>query len=914
MIGVTGVPDGYIIDDMLVYGLPVARASVIARGVYVTLPDLASLSESRMAMFRRAMQGAMTMFGEGDAMQIQFGVDSGYEDVLAYYDRVSAQGAASGGGEVGEWPHLTRNMLSLRYRDLMQRGLLRRERIAVFFTARCRTLPGVRVTTGILETYLQTMKEVLEGRIQGFRALLAEGSVTPMNTDDLYLYLYRFFNQDASRVPDEELLESFDPEATIVANCMQSDGGPVTLQDGTRAFHYDGRYHAQFVLKRWPSSTTPTVLRPLLMATNQNICVTMNILPLDIQKEIQKEDKKINVMRRMQSDLKMANASVESAISKRQNKVASLASGERMPLEATYIIRIWAESLEELRSRCVAVRTALSQSSGAKHHEVTLPAQAQSLYFASFPGWTGSTSKKWGLYAENHYLADLLPLQSSFLGKSEPEALYLGEQNNLAGIRLFSSGTPHHAFVAGVTRSGKSVLMIDLLTQSDPFFGFTAIVEEGLSYGTYTQLNGGEPIIISADSPYVFNMFDTQTLPLTGGHLNAAVALMCKMIGSSGKEDTDRNRAAMLGEYVQDLYTDTVSDWCFNHADEVDEIARDALATHAYFKQKTPLGTEFLEAFLICREMRAEKPQEWKVWRDRFALEDVKKFMQEPDTERLFRDYLLSTFGPEDFPRLGSLVEMMEAVPRDGHDEAEVNKIVTLLSAWTADMGNYGSFFDGASNFTPNGKIVHFELGMVGKGAGTLKECVGFMVSHWVRQHIVTMPRNIRKRVIFEEIAKFFDLPDGEKIIAEFYAQLGKNACWVCSVTQVYAQIKHLPIKAKLLGNSSLFFLLKQKDKEDLDDLAEVIGIPESAKDRILNYVIPANQPPNGRASYFTCLSEGESGLLCGSLKCVATKPLIYAASSTGEEFEKRRRDLAKYSSVLQGVLEETKEKTKLEK
>ena len=38
-----------------------------------------------------------------------------------------------------------------------------------------------------------------------------------------------------------------------------------------------------------------------------------------------------------------------------------------------------------------------------------------------------------------------------------------------------------------MTRAGKSAFMCDLLSQTDPYYDFTLIVEEGLSYGIWTQ-------------------------------------------------------------------------------------------------------------------------------------------------------------------------------------------------------------------------------------------------------------------------------------------------------------------------------------------------------------------------------------------------------------------------------------------
>ena len=44
-----------------------------------------------------------------------------------------------------------------------------------------------------------------------------------------------------------------------------------------------------------------------------------------------------------------------------------------------------------------------------------------------------------------------------------------------------------------MTRAGKSAFMCDLLSQTDPYYDFTLILEEGLSYGIWTQALGALP-------------------------------------------------------------------------------------------------------------------------------------------------------------------------------------------------------------------------------------------------------------------------------------------------------------------------------------------------------------------------------------------------------------------------------------
>src|SRR5438067_4733180 len=44
----------------------------------------------------------------------------------------------------------------------------------------------------------------------------------------------------------------------------------------------------------------------------------------------------------------------------------------------------------------------------------------------------------------------------------------------------------------------------------------------------------------------------------------------------------------------------------------------------------------------------------------------------------------------------------------------------------------------------------------------------------FTRQHIITMPRRLRKRTVYEEVARVLDIPGGEQIVKESYAQMRK--------------------------------------------------------------------------------------------------------------------------------------------
>ena len=107
------------------------------------------------------------------------------------------------------------------------------------------------------------------------------------------------------------------------------------------------------------------------------------------------------------------------------------------------------------------------------------------------PGWTHSSYRHRELYAEDNYLADLLPISATFTGAlAQAEAIYDGSHRNLVGVSTQTGGSPQHAVVLGMTGAGKSEAMHDLLLQTAAHFDYTFIVEEGFSYKRFTERMG----------------------------------------------------------------------------------------------------------------------------------------------------------------------------------------------------------------------------------------------------------------------------------------------------------------------------------------------------------------------------------------------------------------------------------------
>src|SRR5207245_11037472 len=136
------------------------------------------------------------------------------------------------------------------------------------------------------------------------------------------------------------------------------------------------------------------------------------------------------------------------------------------------------------------------------------------------------------------------------------EADDAGTGKNLVGIEAVSGGegstTPQHGGLLGKNGTGKSVTMCELLSQTEGYFAYTVIIEEGLTYGIYTATveEGARPIIIHPDGDLTINYLDTKGLPLTPDHLSAATALVARMIGTSAQEDKQMLRQAQIAKYL----------------------------------------------------------------------------------------------------------------------------------------------------------------------------------------------------------------------------------------------------------------------------------------------------------------------------------------------------------------------------
>ncbi len=913
-------PNGHFIRDLLVFS-HLRRGGHVSKGFVLEAPDLSNSPTSDLNAFQDELCLLLSSLHENQRLQVQYFCDCDYRSELLRYQSETER-------FTNPWTRRSRNERFTRYWQAMMERKLRRQRVVLYISRALENVPRTFQSPSASRAYYETLLDQLAQEFQHTHHLLSEifagsGSrVLPMSDLDHFRDYKRFLNPSLAERFDYDPTPEFDPQLSIQENTWGSEG--VGLPGA--GFYLDGHYHALIVLTRWPRSTYPGIIQRLTGLRLLDYTITVNIDPLPVSAEIASEEKAHDrVAGDYASEKKLSLLTV---MEKKQRKISMLMQGQSIPFKALFVIRVWDKSRDGLQAKTGAIKNAIHSMNAGQYFESNLPATARNLFFQTWPGWTWGRYEYRKLYSEHRYLADMLPVTSTFTGHlAHAEAIYDGAAGNLVGVSTFSVGagsaTPQHAVLLGMSGAGKSVTVCDLLTQTEGYFGYTVIIEEGLSYGIYTATvdEGARPILIHPDGDLTINYLDTKGLPLTPDHLSAATGLVARMIGTSAAEDREMLRRAQIAKYLNLLYEDTFQDWCRSHHADLLDIARHALALQKYRAEHMPPGATTLEVFTSFRDQAEPGPNmgsygaadragfrafnDWgRSYLEQFSEGEALRFLKDPRTCNEVRNLAFAYFLPEEFPTHRMFQELLTLDP-SGPERDQILEIATLLLPWCRD-GNYGRLFDGTSNLSLTGRIAHFELGYIPESAKELKAAAGFLITNHARKHIMTLPRGIRKRLVYEEVARFLDIPGGQEIVAESYAQLRKFNCWNIAIVQQYARFKQSRIRSVVFGNSRQFFIMRQNDRADLEDMSGDIALPDVTRHAIMNYPLPDHQSGQ-KFSPFTYFHTDSQRNLCGTVHNVASPEMLYCSSSSGDHFDRRARELRQAPSVLEGIIQHAK-------
>jgi hypothetical protein len=648
-------------------------------------------------------------------------------------------------------------------------------------------------------------------------------------------------------------------------------------------------------MKTLPKFTYIGMMRLLTQLDILDYQVVVNIEAGDVEKDRLTTEGKVARLERGK-----ITPSLEATLLKLRTRIRRLSTNEVVPYRMHLLVRVWDRNPDVCASKLSAIKNSILKLGGAQAYEPTLPTSVRNYWQLCMPGWSWGNYNDFKLYVEDVNLADLLPISSTPTGDlDEAEAIYDGPRGALVGCTTFvgkeGAMRPEHGIMFGASGAGKSVFTIDLLTQTAPYYDFTAIVEEGLSYNLFTRLYGCKPIIVRPNGNLTFNYFDTRGLPLSPDQLGGATAIAHLMAGPPPDIDKDRIRQALLAKQIERLYVDQFEAWAARHADLRAEAARRVAIADEWRKKRMPEGTALADAWLdFSAELMEGDPMANEFNRmglDQALLED---FLNNPGNQWDLMSLGYTLMKPEDMPTHSQFVELLNLESRQRRAHEDLGLLRMLLEPWSR-TGRYGAILDGVNNVDLSGKVVHFELSYIPESAKELRTVAAFLITNDLRKEIMSRPRSTRKRVILEELSAFLAMPDGDRITREYYERMRKYSCWVFSIIQQFGRIKDHPVRSSVVGNSRVMFMLKQPDQRDVESMSEGFRIPAITKKQVTSFPDPSEMKtdPYGSFVYYH-EATGRPRIAIGRHQ--ASKEMILASATSGEAFERQNEQLKEFN------------------
>lgn len=894
-------PNGFFVHGMLWYDQPRGDA-VLVKGFRVETQDVSAASAALINAQHAAISSFLYNLPDNVRGQSQWRVSCDYRDALRPYEAVTEESAEN------DWTVFVRTEKSARLRAQMESGFLRREEHIIWLSKHVETpIASVLKTRKAVNRHLHVLLEREAGAFANLgqslqQALGSFAVVSALDDHENFIHTRNFLNPSLLFQDREAARREFDPEASIQDLVFRSDG--VRVEDENASFHFSGHYHSLFVISRMPGRVRAMATLGLTRLPFNDYVITTAFTAKNTREEIAREEKQIH---RLAGDMVSEHKhSLATAKRRKETKVEALAEGHMRLFGVLQVIRVWDKTMEGLVSKCEAIKAAVSDL-GAQYYHQTRAVTARNLFLQTWPGNTFTKYRGYDIELSHQALACVLPFSSTFTGILDgAEALFHGDSRTVVGMRTFAGATPQHLFVLGGTGAGKSVAMNAILAETEPYYTYTYIIEEGFTYATYTATLGAAPIVLQLDGELTLNYLDTNGLPLSSHHIGTAAALCLKMVGYSGDEDTNKQRLAIFGEYLNQLYHDAAEDWFALHPSRMEELQRLGYAVEQFRQHHHPPATTFTDAWLAFREALTEHPEESGQFLQSFTAEEILEWSKTRDGGQTVRNLIFTQWGHADYENLThhSLYMALRHGRMPHHSEEVIDYLANMLGTWTRAIGQRGKFFDGVSNLSLDSKVLHFELSLIPEAARDFKEAAGFLVNNVIRHLIMTAPRRLRKRIIFEEAPRFFSVPGGEEIISAAYATYRKYGAWLVTISQQLSQIPP-NLRPVLIGNSQIKMIFRQKSATDLDMLQYELKLPPVTVDAIRNYPSPEHLPPNDRYSVFCYWTEHMGRQISGSVRIYASPEMLYVASSDSNMVDERAEALSRHDDVVEGIIQE---------
>jgi hypothetical protein len=908
------VPDCYLVDDLLIFG-DITRG-VICQGIDVSMPDQTNVEADVINALEGDLRTFLANLQEGERLQVQFYKDSDYERELERYQRITDK------GNMCRFSRRHRTERYERYVERMENDRLIQSNLRFYISTK---IQAAKFRAGGLsrrahyERIVNTYKQSFDQRVQVGDQLLKSygGGMRALDGVGHLRELLRYFGPSLSKLYLAEDILS-DPHANLMQLARAGSASP--LEGADRGFFLDGNYFGLLALSTMPKQTFMGMMQIVTGLAVPNYRIVVNCYPLSVEKEILKTEEEQEKLERSTENRsgRQAKLRVQAGMEKNALRVRRLMSNQVIPFRAQFVVIAYDQTKEGLRSKMAALKGAVGKLGGIRYYEPSWEIATMNYYNAAIPGWSFDPYDDFTHKLDDVNLVDLLPIGGTPKGDLEKaEALYDSEAGNLIGLRTFSgeegAESPLHSMIVGSKGSGKSLLVNDILVQTEASYDYTVIVDNGLSYGVYTQCveEGAAPIIIRSNGNYTFNPFDTRGLPLSNEILGNITALMSLLIGGADTPEKRRYREALMTSQVREIYADYYRRYRREHEDRLAQIAREALCVGRWHKERSSQGDGFVDAFVEFQEFQKDDPEAAGEWLGNYSASEIEALLQNPKSEAVLESMVFAHFRPEEFPTLHDVQDEIQArgQRRPATPESEEYAIIgKLLEVWLRD-GPYGPIVDGVTNIRLDGKIVHFELGRIKESEQELLAVAGFLITNDVRNYIMTMRRGARKRLILEELSAFLALENGPKIVRDFWERMRKYNCWMLGILQNFARLyeQNPGVTGAILSNTDQVFLLKSNNRKDLDLVSQSYAIPEITKASLMRFPIPSG---NGREVFsgfgLVQIHDGRPKVTIG--RNYAHDEMLYVSSSTGSVFEERSRQLKSESDIVEAIIKWAKQ------
>lgn len=869
--------DGYICEETVIFG-GLHHGGYVAKGYSVGLPTLTGSSIGYRNELEGRLSAMLRSLDSGARLQVRWSTDSDFgRELVAFHERTELLQPAV-------WSSRMRSERVGRYLERSQNGSMRKERVSFFVTRPMHKKPTAN------ERALRDRAAEAGKSFDIFESVAREnlaavgGSVAVMGEDELAEEYRRFINPlHRGPIP-------FQGDRSILQNFQLGDG--VGVVQPSIGFYLGGTYFATITLQSLPQSTFGGIVQTLTSLPICDFSICANIIPLVASEVIAKEEAEMAKLQRALGSRR--HPRMEAALGVRQQRLTNLVGCAVVPFRCQFILLVWDSSMEGLQGKVSSLMAAVLRMQSAKPYEAAFPTTAVNFFRCCTPGWSFDSYRDHEHYLEDRPLADLLP----FSGSSDPslgtaEALYDDGSGGLIGVSGFSgepgSESPRHTLVIGKTGSGKSLFVNDLLTQSDPHYDFTVIVDDGNSYGGLVSAMGGSSFIIEAHGSHTFNYLDPQGA-LTSGHLADVSAILLAMCGSG----TTGRRASLLIGAVKAFYADVASDWLGGEG-RIATASREAILFEEFSKMRPggPAGA--------WADYTAAKLSDLLGFSDKLAAitdQEVEVFSVGQNVETLLRRLAFSLMKPEEMPTHSDFCQFLEVLALSANSEKEeLDALAQDLRRWDRE-GPFGALFDGVGNFDFSGSLVHLELGRIPEAAKDLRRVALLLVCNQVRNEMMRRPRSQRKRMIVEEMSSLLEIPDAERVVRGFSDRGRKYGVWIIGVIQQLGERTKSPAFVSIIGNFRQIVLFKQTSAAEASVLADAFQLPDSARELLLS--IP--NPTKERGSVFL-LCTSDEGRPVVRVGCNVVHPeMMFIAGSSGDQHERREAAIASGLDLLEAA------------